>query len=299
MSCRMCSSDQLESLGPLPESPNFAGIVHLGRFRPSQLNRCLNCKSLQRDPVETQATYTELYSAASVGVWAHEEGRIDFQQIAEFVNSKPEVTSVLDIGAGNGDLLAMLPERLQRCAIEPSPSAQNILSELGFEVIGTDMMSLPPIGQYSVITLVDVLEHVVNPNELLVSSLHLLKSNGFLIIVTGDPTLPVWWRRMKSRYWYSAPQEHVTFPSYDAIVTALAPHGVKPVMDINFPWQKLNFFGFCLSYFLQMSYFILPVAHQIAMFLVKKGRYGRNLAFYTHLHAPGLYRDNKMIILQK
>jgi SAM-dependent methyltransferase len=299
MSCRMCDSKVTVAVGALPEVTSFAGIRYPDRFKTSNLVRCVDCESMQREPVEQQADYTELYSKAAAGVWAYENGRLDFAQIVDFLKSQKNVSSVLDIGSGSGDLLSMLPESWRKSAVEPSPGAQKILKSKSIELVGTDMMSIPKGQHYSAVTLVDIVEHVVQPKELLVSLSAIVESGGYLIIVTGDPTIPVWWKKMKSGYWYSAPQEHLSFPSCKSIVTELSKHNFKLEHFNRFRRKILSKSGWIISSLLQYSYAYVPELHQLLMMLLKKRKYGWQLKHYTHIYSPGLFEDHQLIILKK
>jgi 2-polyprenyl-3-methyl-5-hydroxy-6-metoxy-1,4-benzoquinol methylase len=299
MSCRMCDSKATVVLGSLPEITSFAGIRYSDRFKSSNLVRCVDCESMQREPVEQQADYTELYSKASAGVWAYENGRLDFAQIVDFLNSQNNVSSVLDIGSGSGDLLSMMPITWRKCAIEPSPGAHKMLKSRSIELVGTDMMSIAKDQQFSAVTLVDIIEHVVQPRELLASLSAIVESGGYLVIVTGDPTIPVWWRNFKSRFWYSMPQEHLSFPSCKAVVAALSKHNFALEHFNQFPRNKLSKMDWLVSSFLQYSYGHFPLLHQLLMMMLKKGKYGWQLKNYTHVYAPGLFDDHQLIILRK
>ncbi len=66
---------------------------------------------------------------------------------------------------------------------------------------------LEPVG---VITLFDVLEHVVNPLSVLCCLRNLLSPGGSIIVLTGAvDSLP--WRIFGRTYWYNALPEHVSF----------------------------------------------------------------------------------------
>ena len=61
--------------------------------------------------------------------------------------------------------------------------------------------------------MIDVIEHVTNPGELLDQALPHLTPGGTLIISTGDAGNVLWRRVFRSRFWYSSFPEHITFPS--------------------------------------------------------------------------------------
>jgi hypothetical protein len=77
---------------------------------------------------------------------------------------------------------------------------------LGSAVEDPDL-SLPPLGA---ITMIDVLEHIARPTDVLRRLSEALLPGGRLVVFTGD-TAALPWRLSGNDYWYTALSEHVSF----------------------------------------------------------------------------------------
>jgi 2-polyprenyl-3-methyl-5-hydroxy-6-metoxy-1,4-benzoquinol methylase len=96
---------------------------------------------------------------------------------------------LLDIGCGSGDfLVAARDEGFAVHGIELSAVAGALAKEFhGLDVQVADYRSNQRFGYYEAITLIGVLEHVLNPVDLLQHAVRLLAPGGTLLIYT-----PVW-----------------------------------------------------------------------------------------------------------
>lgn len=96
--------------------------------------------------------------------------------ITKFLNQG----SVLDIGAGIGDLVATLKSKsLKVQGYEPSSKAREVALEKGITLLSAYPQSN---NQFDLITMYHVLEHVPDLQNQIQQITGLLKSNGFLII---------------------------------------------------------------------------------------------------------------------
>ncbi len=100
----------------------------------------------------------------------------------------PQAKTVLDVGAGSGLLVLAARRRgLQAVGVEPSRSLVAAAREQGIELLCGSLPNpaLRP-GQFDLIFMVDVIEHVGNPLELLRQCARLLSRDGKLLLVTPD-----------------------------------------------------------------------------------------------------------------
>jgi SAM-dependent methyltransferase len=214
--CRLCRSSSLSCLGPIPDSDFFAGRVLEAPIPGGELWRCDNCGSMLRHPVLPQERYSELYIAGAADQWSADGDRRDLEVIRAQIVEGRDVQSVLDVGCGVGGFLLTLPPSIRKFGIEPSTAASAAARQAGICIAGRTLGDLRPDERFDVITIIDVVEHVAHPAELLDQAAAHLAPGGRLIVATGDPTYLLWRRLFRSRFWYAGFPEHITFPSLRA-----------------------------------------------------------------------------------
>jgi SAM-dependent methyltransferase len=212
-SCRLCGGARLDRVGAIARADYFAGRVLPDALPGGWLWRCLDCESLFRHPVQTLATYNQLYEAGAAGQWSGDSERLDLQTVRGVVLEERRPLRVLDVGSGNGDFLASLPANAARFAIEPSTGAAAAAVTRGIDVIAPTLEHLPADARFDVITIIDVIEHLADPRALLDRAYTHLSPGGLIIVSTGDPTTPAWRKIFGARFWYSSFPEHITFPA--------------------------------------------------------------------------------------
>ncbi len=124
--------------------------------------------------------------------------------------------SVLDIGCGTGEFLALLQEKgWQVAGLEPGPRA----AALARRRLGTDAVQNLPLEQaefapwaFDLITLWDVLEHLRDPRAALERVRPWLRPGGVLAV--GVPNLSSWDARIFGPHWigWDAPRHLYLFP---------------------------------------------------------------------------------------
>ena len=96
--------------------------------------------------------------------------------------------NLLDIGSG----LGVFPYSIQKLgweclAIDPDKKAiKHIVEDLGIDGLCGDFLSLKPSGKFDIITLNKVLEHVLDPIEILKNTHYWLLEKGFVYIELPD-----------------------------------------------------------------------------------------------------------------
>lgn len=109
-----------------------------------------------------------------------------FSRLPEDIRARQDIR-VLDIGCWGGDLLGGLPDSWKRVGIEPNLRAAELAQRQGVTVIQepVETASLPE-GQFDLILMLDVLEHLARPMEALHKASHWLAPDGCLFAVTGN-----------------------------------------------------------------------------------------------------------------
>lgn len=95
----------------------------------------------------------------------------------------PAVGRILDIGCAGGDFLSYFEGR-ERVGVEPNRHAAEIARGRGLEVVSEIGLTS---GSFAVVTMLDVLPLVPQPNELLRSIRDRLDDDGFLFIDFPGP----------------------------------------------------------------------------------------------------------------
>jgi len=110
-------------------------------------------------------------------------------------NAKPLLTHqesdalrLLDVGCSSGALLRVAKEcGYDAQGAEPATQAADTARGLGFEVFPGYLQDAGfPDNHFDVITLFEVIEHLLDPQDLLVEILRIIKPGGVLLIGTGN-----------------------------------------------------------------------------------------------------------------
>ena len=140
----------------------------------------------------------------------------------------PRTTSVLDVGTATGLLLAAAAEAgLDAVGVEPSESLAAAGRRFGRDV-RTGELATAELGdrRFDLVTLVDVVEHVVDPVALLESAVSRLAPGGRLLVVTPDVSSVA--ARVLRRRWWHLRLAHVGYFNRGTLTAALAAAGVRP-----------------------------------------------------------------------
>jgi ubiquinone/menaquinone biosynthesis C-methylase UbiE len=133
-------------------------------------------------------------------VWRWRRHRAALALLSNALNSR-----VLDLGAGSGELLSMIPASC-KVGIDLHPPASN--SSQSFIV--ADAQHLPLRDScFDIVTCLEVIEHVVDPLRVIEEISRVLKDGGTLLISTPDASLiwrMIWhiWTRTVAREWLGA-----------------------------------------------------------------------------------------------
>jgi SAM-dependent methyltransferase len=142
------------------------------------------------------------------------------------VGSAP--VNVLDIGAREGTFLAALPSGWQRYAVEHREQTRSILrskSVIVRDSIESLCFDMP--GQFHVITLFQVIEHIGDPRPVLAMCQTLLAPGGRLIISAPERRRNMALRDMVE--FHDIPPGHVSWWSEKSLSIALTTSGLRPV----------------------------------------------------------------------
>ncbi len=297
--CRLCGAAQIVRLGVIPDSDYFAGKVLAQVLQGGSLWRCAACQSMFRHPVLKPSAYLNLYADGVAEAWSADHGRKDLDIVRALIAQLGTSGRVLDVGCGSGGFLSTLPASVKKYGVEPSAAAARAAAGLGVSILGQTLQDLPADAQFDVITIIDVIEHVVDPGETLDQLLPHLAPGGCLIVGTGDPSSPAWHRVFRSRFWYSCFPEHVSFPSPQYFRLWQQSRGLQPPAIVTTRYRQLPIWRTAVYFAAQVLYALRPAC------IDWLGRTAQALQRKPHprgrLFSPGsqgVFKDHQVVLIQ-
>ena len=219
-SCPACGSTSCQSTGP--ETLGFTALAAGEEFRQENysVNECSNCGLLYRTPTLPQSDLDRYYAKIDFRQWASGlESPTARREIAgyypterrvlETLRTLPRGSRVLDFGCSSGRLLATLTGEYDCFGIEVNETAAAEAAKKGLKILAADDLEIAKLPKFDAITLVDLIEHIAHPFDLLRRLSRLLADNGIMIIVTGNGDASAC-RRDPAQFWYFRTVEHLS-----------------------------------------------------------------------------------------
>ena len=156
----------------------------------------------------------------------------------------------LDIGCGPGDFLAVGQERGWKVkGIEPSSVAAEHARTRGLDVdggfFGPEVAKA--LGQFDLVHLSEVLEHVKRPKEILQAVVSCLKPGGILCVSSPNDFngfQEVVARLYDRPKWWILPHHHLNYFDFDSLERLFVGQGLEPVFrTTNFPMELFLLMG--------------------------------------------------------
>ena len=300
MACRLCGDSRIRCLGAIPDSDYFAGRVLERPIDGGHLWRCDTCQSMFRHPVLRASAYLDLYAEGAADEWSADDGRQDLAIIRELIAQKAHPGGVLDVGCGAGDFLSTLPAGLSKFGVEPGVAAAAAATARGVSIAAPTLAQLSPDMVFDVITMIDVIEHVANPGELLDQALPHLAPGGSLIIATGDACHVLWRRIFRSRFWYSSFPEHITFPSLRYFNIWHEGRELQAPTAVRLKYRRLTFRQAALHITSQILYLVSPwLLNQLGRNVDRLLRAPGPQRHFFSPGAPGVFTDHQIVMIQR
>ncbi|HEV3165039.1 MAG TPA: class I SAM-dependent methyltransferase [Isosphaeraceae bacterium] len=218
--------------------------------------KCRHCHFLFAEGDEI-ATLTALYERLNDPAYEQSQDTRSLQMswlLDKALRRRPWASSLLDIGAGAGLLVAQARQRgLEAVGVEPSRS----LVEAAQAINGVDLLQgvfpHPELAdrRFDIIFLVDVIEHVAEPVELLRDCAQALAPTGILVVVTPDVGSLA--ARLLGRRWWHFRLAHVGYFNHRSLPKALERAGLRLASTARAKWF------FRLSYLAERLERYLPV----------------------------------------
>lgn len=215
VTCPTCDGTEVVLIGKLQDSRWFAGKRLRQALPGGNLYRCCNCQLKFRYPLLDAAIYEQLYDNTVLPTWSGDTDRPDWDLITGYIlEHLPKGGRLLDFGCYTGGLLDRLGSNYERYGLEINRAAAAVAAERFRGCIWSSISDIPGGMRFDAVIATDVVEHLANPGNLIHSLSRLLKSDGILIITTGDADNSLW-NRFGANWWYCFYPEHVTFLSKD------------------------------------------------------------------------------------
>jgi 2-polyprenyl-3-methyl-5-hydroxy-6-metoxy-1,4-benzoquinol methylase len=203
------------------------------------LRRCRRCQFIFADADDLQRL-TALYERLD------DQGYVESQEsralqmrwlIDRIRRSRPKARALLDVGAGAGLLVAeALRGGLTAVGVEPSRS----LVESARRVNGVELIpGLFPHSQladrkFDLVCVVDVIEHVTDPVQMLRDCAAALSPDGVLIVVTPDVGSLT--ARLMGKRWWHLRLAHVGYFNKTSLRLAADEAGLFPIRAFRAKW---------------------------------------------------------------
>lgn len=196
------------------------------------LRQCSSCKLIYRAGPLSDAEISTIYGDNYYDHWRIERGfndvwnmkvKTSLAYVDILVRHLPQSLSspkMLDIGCAHGFMLeAAQQQGFQVFGIEISPAA-DVAREKGFTVYDRSLHELDlSADSFDAITMIDVIEHILDPRGFLQQAYRILKPQGLLFIVT--PNVESWIAKMMKDSWPHYLVEHILYFGPSSLSTLL------------------------------------------------------------------------------
>jgi 2-polyprenyl-3-methyl-5-hydroxy-6-metoxy-1,4-benzoquinol methylase len=155
--------------------------------------------------------------------------------------AKPGNT-LLDVGAASGIFLDLArKEGYEISGIEPSSFlVKEAESVYGLKLFRDTIENFRPGEKFAVITLLDILEHVVEPDAFMDKIDTLLEKDGIIVIVTPD--INSFTAKIAGKCWWHYRIAHINFFNLESIIYLLNKHACQVVKKKRYAWHFSLFY---------------------------------------------------------
>ncbi|MEP6947704.1 MAG: class I SAM-dependent methyltransferase [Ginsengibacter sp.] len=206
--CPVCKSSNATLVGK-GEDFEYSSSSHTFLAR-----RCNSCSLIYLNPRPSISEFEKIYpptyhsldfSEKNFGFIHKIRSRIETRRLLNECYNLPEDARILDIGCGDGFHLSLLQKSSKKSwtleGVDIDKRACDVATRLGLQVhIGSvEQIDLPP-ENYDIVFMIQTLEHLEKPVEVLQAIYKLLRKGGRLLIVT-DNTDSLDFKLFKRRHW--------------------------------------------------------------------------------------------------
>jgi ubiquinone/menaquinone biosynthesis C-methylase UbiE len=225
-----------------------------GRKNDYDIWQCLTCKTLyvcsetlsKKITDEIQNIYAHYYDSACFTISSSVANSLQ-KLVNTFVHTY-QTGKILDIGYGEGALLSIAERNGWKCyGVELSPQSLRYGSDQGWTVTSNTLTdSRFDAETFDIVTMIEFIEHVPEPDSFLKETKRLLRPGGILYLTT--PNAKSINKRWLGLNWsVVSPPEHITIWSVEGLVFALERNGfqIKKIQTEGFnPFEIISSLNF-------------------------------------------------------
>ncbi|MCZ6766810.1 MAG: class I SAM-dependent methyltransferase [bacterium] len=260
-SCRICGSEETvvwkkNSVGRRLR-PEDLRITDSGYGTTLGLLKCHRCGFIFAESNELDELH-RLYEQLADPEYetTQDTRRLQMQWLLKLaLETGPRNATLLDVGAGTGLLVREARDLgIDAAGIEPSRALVEFARTRNRVDLHQGVLPHPELTgrKFDLVLLVDVIEHVENPLQLLMDCSELLVEGGRLIVVTPDVRSIA--ARLFGQRWWHFRLAHVGYFSRKSLATAAAAAGLEATR-----WKRAKWF-FRVEYLAERSASYLPIA---------------------------------------
>jgi SAM-dependent methyltransferase len=142
--------------------------------------------TIYMNPAPSMATLSRLYNDAShTAHWSvgHSAEPADYARVNKAI-APAAGQSLLDVGCSTGEFLKLARERFECHGVELNAETAAIARSNGFQVVTGTLFDVPGKDRFDVVTILQVIEHLVEPIEGVREIHRLLKPDGIFYLNT-------------------------------------------------------------------------------------------------------------------
>jgi SAM-dependent methyltransferase len=143
----------------------------------------------------------------------------------------------LDVGCAYGYCVEAAQNHFEACGIDVSPHAIEAARQRGLDCCVSTLTNFHSPERFDVITMLDCIEHLPEPQRDIGAAFELLRPSGILVITTGDiDTLTA---RLAGKRWrLMTPPQHLHFFSKQSLTRLVETAGFKPLVARR-DWKRV------------------------------------------------------------
>lgn len=271
--CNLCGSHYYEIVYENKDSDSPDELQQEQQYRisegellkPQKVFKCNVCNLIFAELEERDNYYSDKYERMIDGEYLAEERgrRLASDKILSRIMKYKDSGKLLDIGCANGFFLDQAKKKgFAVQGVELSEwAAQYAREKLQLDVFqGTLSEAAFPDGSFDVVVMLDVIEHLVDPKEMLLEIRRILKRDGILYIST--PNIASFMSRILQARWWGINKYHLYYFSKQTLERMLDACGFKVrkylphlrIFSVNY-WARR-----CASYSSRLFTFLDTVA---------------------------------------
>jgi SAM-dependent methyltransferase len=194
-----------------PEALGFSAVAGDEEFRQEHysIRECENCGLLYRTPTLSPADLDRYYAKTDFRQWEIAGYYPTERSVLEILRTIPRGSRILDFGCSSGRLLSQLVTDYRCFGVEVNDAAAAEAATKGLAIVANADLEPGKLPSFAAIVLVDLIEHIPHPLDLLRRLSRLLADDGMMIIVTGNGDARAC-RRDPAQFWYFRTVEHLS-----------------------------------------------------------------------------------------